>query len=200
MSKGTPARDSLPLSKKIAFSAVAVVLALVALELVARVIVTAVPNPAWEAHRRGITTRGFAALERILVPDAELFWKLQPGLANESLFGRMEPFPPMRFSVSTDEHGRRSMPPVAGARSTVLFLGDSCTFGLGVDDDETYPAQVQQQLAGAQVINAGVPGYTAYQGDVLLRKIGPELRPRGSTILSTASRSRSEQALLTDWS
>jgi len=167
-------KSTLPLSKKLVFSGVAVVGVLLLLELLARLIVTTVPNPAWEAHRRGITTRGFAALERILVPDPHLFWKLRPGLENESLYGQMEPFPPMRFKVSTDDRGLRRMPQVADARRTVLFLGDSCTFGLGVDDDETFPAQVQQQLQGVQVINAGVPGYTAFQGNRMLELLLPD--------------------------
>jgi len=156
---------------------VTVIVVLLLLELTARLIVTVVPNAAWEAHRHGFTTRGFPALEQILVPDDKRFWSLEPGLVDHSLYGRMEPFPPMRFSVTTDSRGFRLTPNSAAAPRTVLFLGDSCTFGLGVDDDETVPAQVQNGLHGVQVINAGVPGYTAYQGNVLLKELAPELDP-----------------------
>jgi len=44
----------------------------------------------------------------------------------------------------------------------VLFLGDSFTYGTGVDDDQTFAAQVQKALSAAQqsveVLNAGCPG------------------------------------------
>jgi lysophospholipase L1-like esterase len=165
------------ITKKVLFSVVAVVAILVLLEVVARLVVGVVPNAAWEVHRRGFSTRGFPALEEILVPDAELFWKLRPGLAKLSLHGQLGPSAPMRFAVSTDERGFRRTPQAAGVRRSILFLGDSCTFGLGVEDDETFPARVQTELGDVQTINAGVPGYSSYQGNVLLQQIGPELKP-----------------------
>ena len=69
-----------------------------------------------------------------------------------------------------------------GARR-ILAVGDSCTFGWRVSDAESYPAQLEallNQRAGGdryQVINAGVPGYTSYQGLVYLREHGLALRP-----------------------
>jgi lysophospholipase L1-like esterase len=176
-SGGSPTRSPLPLSKKLLFSAVTVVVVLLLLELTARTIVSVAPNAAWETHRHGFTTRGFPALEQVLEPDDKRFWTLQANLADHSLYGRMEPFPPMRFSVSTDTRGLRLTPNSSAAPSTVLFLGDSCTFGLGVDDDETVPAQVQNGLDGVRVVNGGIPGYTAYQGNVFLRELTSELNP-----------------------
>jgi len=58
----------------------------------------------------------------------------------------------------------------------IVCIGDSVTFGLDVDDDSTYPAQLQQIVAAAdpkanvEVINAGVPGYTSRQGLVFFYK------------------------------
>lgn len=44
----------------------------------------------------------------------------------------------------------------------ILFLGDSFTYGIGVNDDETFSSVVQRRLDAsalkAEVINAGVPG------------------------------------------
>jgi hypothetical protein len=44
----------------------------------------------------------------------------------------------------------------------VLFLGDSFTYGIGVNDDQTFAAQVEQDLTRArlsvEVLNAGCPG------------------------------------------
>jgi lysophospholipase L1-like esterase len=47
----------------------------------------------------------------------------------------------------------------------ILAVGDSCTFGPGLDLDSTYPSQLAALLRGAypsreiEVINCGVPGY-----------------------------------------
>jgi lysophospholipase L1-like esterase len=66
-------------------------------------------------------------------------------------------------------------------RYRILTLGDSCTFGLGVDDAQTWPAQLQQLLNAdgdrVEVINAGVPGYSAFQGRRFLEKEGLHLAP-----------------------
>ncbi len=65
----------------------------------------------------------------------------------------------------------------------ILMLGDSCTFGWRVKAHETYPAVFQRLLdesqpaPGYQVINTGHPGYTAYQGKVLLSDRGLALEP-----------------------
>lgn len=65
----------------------------------------------------------------------------------------------------------------------ILALGDSCTWGWEVSQDEAYPQELQRLLDehyGARryrVINAGVPGYTTYQGLTFLRDAGLELHP-----------------------
>jgi lysophospholipase L1-like esterase len=68
-----------------------------------------------------------------------------------------------------------------GARR-ILAIGDSCTWGWRVAQEESYPAALQRLLdaggAGrAQVINAGVPGYTSYQGLLYLGERGLALGP-----------------------
>ena len=65
----------------------------------------------------------------------------------------------------------------------ILAVGDSCTWGWQVAQDQSYPAVLQRLLdermgAGRhQVINAGVPGYTSYQGLLYLRERGLRLDP-----------------------
>jgi acyl-CoA thioesterase I len=50
----------------------------------------------------------------------------------------------------------------------IVFLGDSLTAGLGLDEDEAYPAILERELrqegVAAQVINAGVSGDTTAGG------------------------------------
>ena len=68
-----------------------------------------------------------------------------------------------RFSFTHDAQGLRVDPAPAGAvpRYTVLVLGDSFTYGLGVDDDRTFCHLLQEALAPdlpTRVVNAGNPG------------------------------------------
>jgi lysophospholipase L1-like esterase len=65
----------------------------------------------------------------------------------------------------------------------ILAVGDSCTWGWQVAQDDAYPQVLQKLLnteAGGdryRVINAGRPGYTSYQGLVYLRDAIVQLRP-----------------------
>ena len=65
----------------------------------------------------------------------------------------------------------------------ILAIGDSCTWGWGVSESESYPSFLQRMLdynSGGHrytVINAGIPGFTSYQGLLYLRERGALLRP-----------------------
>jgi lysophospholipase L1-like esterase len=84
----------------------------------------------------------------------------------------------------TNALGLRGPEVVDDDRVRILAAGDSCTFGWAVAESEAYPARLERVLdehAGGrryQVINAGVPGYTSYQGLVYLRERGLTLRPK----------------------
>jgi hypothetical protein len=63
-------------------------------------------------------------------------------------------------SYATDAEGNRVMPAPVAARSTVMFLGDSFTFGAGVNDDQTFPfVLATEHWTDVRVINAGVGGW-----------------------------------------
>jgi len=65
----------------------------------------------------------------------------------------------------------------------ILSLGDSCTWGWQVGQNDAYPQALQRLLDAKvgpgryRVINAGVPGYTTYQGLVHLRERSLSLNP-----------------------
>jgi hypothetical protein len=60
----------------------------------------------------------------------------------------------------------------------VVGLGDSFTFGSGVAVEETFLARIETALgAGAEVVNAGLPGYGPDNAALLLEADGPRIRP-----------------------
>lgn len=62
------------------------------------------------------------------------------------------------------ENGFRKTGGADPAADTVLFFGGSFTFAVGVEDDETYPAQFSKALGHRfHVINMGLGGYGPHQ-------------------------------------
>jgi hypothetical protein len=63
-------------------------------------------------------------------------------------------------SYTIDGDGHRRMPSPAEPRNTVVFLGDSMTFGAGVNDDETYPyVLASEHWTDLRIVNAAVDGW-----------------------------------------
>jgi lysophospholipase L1-like esterase len=114
----------------------------------------------------------------IYAPDSALGWALQPsyrGVRFDNERSALTTTNALGFRGPEWDGARRA----AGLR--VLVLGDSCTFGLGVADEETYPAQLEQDLRkrgrDAAVFNAGVPGYDTVQEADLLDRLSTVVRP-----------------------
>ncbi len=87
-------------------------------------------------------------------------------------------------NVHTNALGLRGSPPAAAANEDsyrILVVGDSFAFGWGVEDNETFAAQLEQELRrrgiAAEVLNAGVPGYSTDQYLIYLRTRGYALEP-----------------------
>lgn len=88
--------------------------------------------------------------------DPAVFYRMKAG--NRSLFANIE----FADSIFTDSSGFRTnnystttaIPP----KPTIICLGDSYTLGWGVQQDETYPAQLQSML-GQPVLNTGMSSY-----------------------------------------
>ena len=108
-------------------------------------------------------------------PDDELFWSSK---ANLEITYR-------GVTVRTNELGLRTRavsekPP---GQFRILSLGESSTFGIGVENEETYSALLEGLLRdGAEspavrVINAGVPAYSSFQSVQYLKTRGLALKP-----------------------
>jgi lysophospholipase L1-like esterase len=109
----------------------------------------------------------------LFMKDRELFWKMRPD--SNVIFGHT--------MVRTNHHGFRGDDPVPGRR-VVLCLGDSIPFGWGVDQTESFPAQLQARLNAATksgrpwaVINAAVPSYSSFQCRLVAERLVPRWKP-----------------------
>jgi lysophospholipase L1-like esterase len=115
------------------------------------------------------------------IPDAELHAVLRPNHSTTCVTDGHTV-----TNVRTNELGFREAHIDPRDRDTcrVLVLGDSTTFGMGVDADHTIPATLERILNSDEanerkfeVINAGVPGYGTAQEWLLYRRWAEALRP-----------------------
>jgi hypothetical protein len=69
----------------------------------------------------------------------------------------------------------------------VLFLGDSFTYGIGVNDDQTFPLRIEQKLNAANIsveaLNGGCPGKGTDYAVKLFETVGAKFHP-DLTVLS----------------
>lgn len=124
-----------------------------------------------------------SALNDVHTMGPGICWTLKPNLVDYPVKGRCWGRD-VSFSVSTNAEGLRgpALAP-AGEKIRLLALGDSTTFGLGVNNDETWPAQMAAALnsrgggAAFEALNAGVSGTSTFQALVYLDKRGLSFGP-----------------------
>jgi lysophospholipase L1-like esterase len=158
----------------------AILVALAAAELSVRLLV---PQPATMRFKRFVKTLQLYRWHdyvNVMENDPELFWRLA---ANQKL---PEGDWPLRGLISNAEGLREDheipldKPP---GELRLLFLGDSCTFGYGLLHREGFVYRLEAKLRAAfpqahlQCINAGVPGYTLFQGLRFLETRGFRYQP-----------------------
>ncbi len=97
----------------------------------------------------------------LLMPDTSLLWRLRPNLDMQA--DVLSLGTPRAWRVRTDAAAFR-LPSAPDA--AIFALGDSCTFGWGVEDEEAWPARLAAIL-GRPVQNLGIPGYSILQGERL---------------------------------
>ncbi len=121
-----------------------------------------------------------ADFDLVFDADAELFWRLK---CDVTLPADAHPF----SGLVSNAQGLREdhLVPLAKPPGEVrlLFLGDSVTFGYLVRHEETFVEETERELRarvpGARVecINAGVPGYSLFQGLRFLATRGRAFAP-----------------------
>lgn len=99
----------------------------------------------------------------VYVPDANLGVRLRPG-ATQSVAFNGNP----RTRVRINRDGFRGADHPAPTPREILVLGDSQVFGLGVEEDETWSAELGRRVPEQHVLNLGVPTYGPLEfGDLL---------------------------------
>jgi len=179
------------LSKYPIFAVVVLVLLVAAAELGARILVALLPSLLPPPPTRFDIVNDLESDKTgdCFVRDPTLFWRLRPNLEAcewRTSTGVVE-------TVRTNEHGLRrtgqsytkTKPPGA---LRILLVGDSVTYGLWVREGETFGERLRALLAErmapreVEVINAGVPGYSSWQGLAYFRRAGVAFEPDYATV------------------
>lgn len=123
----------------------------------------------WSDRSRVVTLRE----ETHCQYDEEMGWVNRPGTAVTDFYG-----PGLNMTINNNGlRGLRDFNPES-KHYRVICLGDSFTLGYGVDDHQTIPYQLEQQLVeGTQVANMGQGGYSIGQSWLWLKRVGPGLKP-----------------------
>ena len=152
--KNTSPQKPTSVIKRVIFSLLPLLLIILLTEIFFRVV---------PAHKdAGRTLPGF------VVPDSDLIWRLNP-----------RPSGPL----TTNELGFRDTHFNRAADKKILLLGDSVSWGDGVEDvREVYPYLLEQRLNQEggetyEVINSAVPGYSTFQQLRYLQLKGMDLNP-----------------------
>lgn len=172
----------IPFVKRCVFSIIPLLALLLAAEIAARCFLS--DNQRFAQIEQIIVYLGNEPGESIFEPDADCFWRLKPNTVLPADHGASW------GGVMANSHGMRSREvSVAEAqdRRRVLCFGDSSTFAFGVDFADAWPNQLQELLDDAQpgaveILNAGIPGQTSYQGRQRLTRELAKWRPQWAVI------------------
>lgn len=107
--------------------------------------------------------------------DDQLGWELKPGAE-----GRLQS-DEFDVAIRINSQGERSDVVVPTERTPgrrrIVTIGDSFTFGHGVEATETWPARLAQLLPDTEVVNLAVTGYGTDQQLLRLEKRGLAYKP-----------------------
>jgi lysophospholipase L1-like esterase len=138
---------------------------------------------AWARYRAQVAAFVDPMFE--LRADRDYVYVLRRGLDQPVTIADPAGGPPTQCRYTTNQDRLRTHaewpPSRAPGMQRVLCIGDSYTFGLGVQDGEAWPHVVERTLRarGVQVaaINAGVPGYNSEQEAAWLDELLPAYAP-----------------------
>ncbi len=121
----------------------------------------------WKAQLRQQLARMPASEIRSddIVHDPDLGWRMKPGYQTDGITHN-----------SLGYRGKAEFT-TAATRPRILLLGDSFTYGLGVNDAQTF-GQVLKGITAAEVINTGVAAHSIDQSLLLWEHEGKAFKPK----------------------
>jgi hypothetical protein len=105
--------------------------------------------------------------------DAELGWIGTPATSATLNF----PWGPVEVSTNSLGLREEELSPV-DTRPTILFIGDSFTWGFGLPKRERFTDLLQAKHPDVRIVNAGMSGYGTDQELLLLTRLLPRLSPK----------------------
>jgi hypothetical protein len=78
---------------------------------------------------------------------------------------------------SLNSIGLRDIELTPTTEPTILFVGDSFVYGLGVKPEDRFTERLRQELPGTRIVNAGVAAYGTDQELLLLRRLWSRIEP-----------------------
>lgn len=114
-------------------------------------------------------------------------YKLKPLVDVQAVnpFNEIEVEKNITFRLTSNRDGFRERPfvPKQAGVVRIVTLGDSSTFGWGVDAEHTYQRQLEERLNARyldrrfEVLNLGIPGYNSRHGVGVLRHYAEQMEP-----------------------
>lgn len=179
MSDAASTPRTIPLKRKLLYSAIITFAVLFSLEIVARLIPIPVDKNRAVGTRKFIDWLSHLSLEdREPLPlyesDSNRIWRLAAGRTFESSnFHHAPDRERQPITITINKQGYRGPEFIANRNDdfTVLCMGDSNIFGYPLDDADVFPRRLEAVLQSGEtdsvrVINGGIPGYTSEQGRI----------------------------------
>jgi hypothetical protein len=121
--------------------------------------------------------------DQLFRPDAQTGWSNTPDLLTTRINAAGQ-----EWRIRTDQNGQRliAQNPQAGHR--ILILGDSLSFGEGIDIEDRFDVKVLSFLPGVRLINTGTMGYGTDQEYVVFQN-WKHILESGDTVLIVLNQS-----------
>jgi hypothetical protein len=162
-------------------AATALMFSLLAAEAVCRIALPRATSLRFKQDVKELQQIQLPQLVSVLQDDEDLFWRLIP---NKVLPPESRPF----FGIISNAQGLREDHEITIPKKShelrILFLGDSCTFGYGLENRDGFIDKLEVRLRATvpqgwtvECINSGVPGYSLFQGLRFLETEGQRYQP-----------------------
>jgi hypothetical protein len=115
--------------------------------------------------------------DRLFRSDAQTGWSNAPNLLATRINAAGQ-----EWSIRTDQNGQRIITQDPRAGRKILILGDSLSFGEGIDIKDRFDVRMLSSLPGTRVMNTGTMGYGTDQEYVAFRN-WKHLLESGDTVL-----------------